>query len=182
MKRGRDWSGHAQLIFYSSRGKIGENTKMNRSSELKYIPPTLKKSSGVGNESFTSNTCYLELQFPCLVNQMTKLHILFFFSFAVWNFGVMELFLWYLHSIKQNYCLCFPSWNIFVNSETYIAFFCQLYMPAHTVGLWCIKELHIYLGICWKHVAHFFLCPPPTLTTPHTKFSKETLTFVMIKI
>lgn len=52
---------------------------MNRSSELKYIPPTLKKSSGVGNESFTSNTCYLELQFPCLVNQMTKLHILFFF-------------------------------------------------------------------------------------------------------
>lgn len=73
--------------FLLIQGKNQGEYEENRNSKLKYIPPTLKKSSGVANESFMSNTCYLELQFPCLINQMTKLHILFFFflcSLKLW--------------------------------------------------------------------------------------------------
>lgn len=39
-------------------------------------PSYTKKSSVMGNESLPFNTCYLELQFSCQVNQMTKLDTL----------------------------------------------------------------------------------------------------------
>ena len=138
-------------FFIHPGEKLVRIQKENRSSKLKYIPPTLHQ------ESFTSNACYLELQFPCLVNQMSKLHIFFFFFFLS-----LKPMSWSSSSdayiVLNRTTVCFSSWNSFVNSETYIDFFCHVYMAARTVGLWCIKELYIYLGICWKHVTYFFLC------------------------
>lgn len=60
-ERGKGCNDHKLLFINSLRREVRESETMR--AVLMCIPPTLKESSGVGNES-SSNTCYLKLQLP----------------------------------------------------------------------------------------------------------------------